>query len=58
MWTDELRHRPVVEARQDGRVVGRVRTACPAAPGRVFRVPFGVLAHARPGRGDVTVTLA
>ena len=58
LWTDELRHRPVVEARQDGRVVGRVRTAWPAAPGRVFRVPFGVLAHARPGRGDVTLTLA
>ncbi len=42
-WTDELVHRPRVQVRQGGRVVGRVRPRWPAAPGRVFRVPSTIL---------------
>ncbi len=42
-WTDELVPRPRVAVRQGGRVVGRMRLAWPAAPGRVFRVPSTIL---------------
>ncbi|GAA2181826.1 FAD-dependent oxidoreductase [Brooklawnia cerclae] len=42
-WVNEYRRFPTVVARQAGRVVGRVRTPWPAAPGRVFRIPASVL---------------
>jgi hypothetical protein len=47
----------VVEALQDGRVVGRCRTWWPAAPGRVFRIPSGILDDVDATRGEVTVRL-
>jgi hypothetical protein len=43
---------------QDGRVVGKVRTAWPAAPGRVYRAPWSLVAAARTDGGDVTVSFA
>lgn len=58
LWTDAWVARPRVEAVQDGRVVGTRRLPWPAAPGRVFRVPSGVLGAARPDGGDVTLRLA
>jgi thioredoxin reductase len=57
-WTDSLVRRPVVEASQGGRVVGRVRPWWPAAPGRVFRIPSGLLDDLDPAGGEVTVRLA
>ena len=56
-WTDALVRRPVVEAVQDGRVVGRARTWWPAAPGRVFRIPSGILDDVDAAGGEVTVRL-
>jgi thioredoxin reductase len=57
-WTESLVRRPVVEARQEGGVVGRVRPWWPAAPGRVFRIPSGLLDGVDPDGGDVTIRLA
>lgn len=58
LWPETTRLLPVVVASQDGREVGRVRTAWPASPGRVFRVPAAVVADAVPGGGPVTIGLA
>jgi len=57
-WSSEYRRFPTVVAVQDGRVVGHVRTPWPAAPGRVFRVPFSVLSGVDPAGPAVTVSLA
>jgi thioredoxin reductase len=57
-WTESLVRRPMVEARQEGGVVGRVRPWWPAAPGRVFRIPSGLLDGVDPDGGDVTIRLA
>ncbi|MCF6474343.1 FAD-binding protein [Nonomuraea sp. MG754425] len=57
LWTDEFRTLPRVAAVQDGRVVGRTRLPWPAAPGRVFRVPFSLVASADPAGGPVHLTL-
>ncbi|MGL4745439.1 MAG: NAD(P)/FAD-dependent oxidoreductase, partial [Dermatophilaceae bacterium] len=57
LWTDEYRRLPVIRAVQAGTEVDRVRVAWPAAPGRIFRVPEGVLAGAHPDRGPVTLHL-
>lgn len=54
-WPDALVPRPVVVARQGERVVGRVRTWWPAAPGRVFRVPSRVLRGTDPQGGPVVI---
>ncbi len=43
LWTDDLVRIPKVTARQDGRVIGRLTLPWPASPGRVFRVPSGIL---------------
>jgi thioredoxin reductase len=56
-WTDTLVRVPRVVARQDGRVVGRRTLPWPASPGRVFRIPSGILDRADPQGGDVTVSL-
>jgi hypothetical protein len=58
LWPDEYRALPRVVARQDGRVVGRRTLPWPLAPGRVFRVPWSVLADADPRGSDVHVGLA
>jgi thioredoxin reductase len=57
LWCDEPRTLPHVVAVQDGRRIGAARPAWPAAPGRVFRVPFGLVAGADPAGGPVTVAL-
>lgn len=56
-WADTWVRRPVVEAVQGGRVVGRTRTWWPAAPGRVFRIPAGLLGEIAPDGGEVTIRL-
>ncbi|MCI2416437.1 NAD(P)/FAD-dependent oxidoreductase [Saccharopolyspora sp. K220] len=56
-WVDEYLAFPVVVVRQKGRVVAEQRLAWPAAPGRVFRIPSEILDAARPGQGDVHVSL-
>ncbi|WP_422746229.1 NAD(P)/FAD-dependent oxidoreductase [Mycobacterium sp. WMMD1722] len=57
-WVDEYRRMPKLKAAQDGRVLGTVRTAWPAAPGRVYRAPWSLVADARTDGGDVTVSFA
>lgn len=57
-WTSGYRRFPTVVAVQDGREIGRVRTPWPAAPGRVFRIPFSLLAGLDPSGSAVEVRLA
>ena len=57
LWTDTLVRVPKVVVRQDGRVVGRRTLPWAASPGRVFRVPAGILDHVDPKGGPVTVSL-
>jgi thioredoxin reductase len=58
MWTDEYHRLPRLRAVQDGRVLATKRTAWPAAPGRIYRAPWSLVAGADPKGGDVTVSLA
>jgi len=55
-WVDEYRRLPKLRAVQDGRVLATSRTAWPAAPGRVYRAPWSLVANANPDGGDVTVS--
>ncbi|WP_028474905.1 NAD(P)/FAD-dependent oxidoreductase [Nocardioides alkalitolerans] len=57
LWVDEHHRFPRVQAHQDGRLLARRRVAWPAAPGRVFRAPWSLVAGADPAGGDVTVSL-
>ncbi|BBY15152.1 NAD(P)/FAD-dependent oxidoreductase [Mycolicibacterium litorale] len=57
-WVDEYRRVPKLRAVQDGRVLGTARTPWPAAPGRVYRAPWSLVARADPHGGDVTVSFA
>ncbi|MXG91203.1 FAD-dependent oxidoreductase [Nocardioides flavescens] len=57
LWPETSRLLPVVVATQDGREIGRARTAWPAAPGRVYRVPASVVSSADPAGGPVTISL-
>jgi NADPH-dependent 2,4-dienoyl-CoA reductase/sulfur reductase-like enzyme len=57
LWTDEYVPVPKLVLEQDDRVVARKRVWWPAAPGRVFRVPSGVLGGINPHGGDVTIHL-
>lgn len=57
LWSDDVKNVPVVTATQRGDVVGSVRSWWPAAPGRVFRVPFTLLRDADPHAGPVTISL-
>jgi len=57
LWTAVHRAAPRVEVRQDGRVITRRRIGWPAAPGRVFRLPFGVLDGIDPRGGEVHIGL-
>lgn len=58
LWSNELVRFPIVESRQDGRVLGRRLVPWPAAPGRVFRVPYPLVSGYDPSGGDVHVRLA
>ena len=58
LWSDVFRALPRVAATQDGRLLGRTRLPWPAAPGRVFRVPFSLVAGADPEGGPVHLGLA
>lgn len=57
-WVDEYHRAPRLRAMQDGRVIGSKRTAWPAAPGRIYRAPWSLVAGADPAGGDVVVELA
>ncbi|MET7426216.1 FAD-dependent oxidoreductase [Dactylosporangium sp. NPDC005555] len=57
LWSDAYVRFPRVVATQDGRRLASTRLPWPAAPGRVFRVPFTLVARADPTAGPVTVTL-
>lgn len=56
-WTDTLVRFPTVTARQDGALLARRRLPWPASPGRIFRIPAGLVAGADPGGGTVTLSL-
>ncbi|KRV50666.1 pyridine nucleotide-disulfide oxidoreductase [Wenjunlia vitaminophila] len=55
LWTDDLVRVPRVTVRQADRVVSRHTLPWPAAPGRVFRVPWSVLRGVDPHGGPVTL---
>lgn len=57
-WVDEYRRLPKLRAVQDGRTLATRRTPWPAAPGRVYRAPWSLVANADPAGGDVTVSFA
>ena len=57
-WVEEYRRLPKLRAVQDGRTLATVRTPWPAAPGRVFRAPWPLVAKADPRGGEVTVSFA
>ncbi len=57
LWSDALVPVPRVVVRQDGRVLARQRLPWPAAPGRVFRVPWSMLGAVRGDGGPVSVSL-
>ncbi|WP_433606382.1 NAD(P)/FAD-dependent oxidoreductase [Dactylosporangium sp. CA-139114] len=57
LWTTEHRRLPRVTATQDGRRLGSRRLPWPAAPGRVFRVPYALVRPADPTGGPVHLTL-
>jgi thioredoxin reductase len=57
-WVDEHRRLPKLRAVQDGRTLATKRTPWPAAPGRVYRAPWSLVADADPGGGDITVSFA
>ncbi|MFG2017957.1 NAD(P)/FAD-dependent oxidoreductase [Actinomadura geliboluensis] len=56
-WVDEFVPFPRVAVVQDGRTLAERRLPWPAAPGRVFRIPSGMLDAVRPDGGDVRVSL-
>ena len=56
-WVDEYRRLPKLRAVQDGRTLATRRTPWPAAPGRVYRAPWSLVADADPDGGEVTVAL-
>ncbi|MFF4761710.1 NAD(P)/FAD-dependent oxidoreductase [Streptomyces sp. NPDC001292] len=57
LWTDEFVRFPEVTVRQDGRTLARRTLAWPAAPGRVFRVPAGLLGDVSSTGGPVHIGL-
>ncbi len=56
-WCEEFVGVPVVEVRQDGRLLGRTRLPWPAVPGRAFRIPARVLDPVSQRGGDVSLSL-
>ncbi len=57
-WVDEYHRLPRLRAVQKGRTLATKRTPWPAAPGRVYRAPWSLVANADPAGGDVTVSFA
>lgn len=57
LWVDEYHQLPKVCATQGGRTIAARRIAWPAAPGRVFRAPWSLVADADPASGNVTISL-
>ncbi|MFE4373003.1 NAD(P)/FAD-dependent oxidoreductase [Streptomyces sp. NPDC056835] len=57
LWTDEFVRFPTVTIRQDGRTIARRTLAWPAAPGRVFRIPSGLLGKVSQDGGSVHISL-
>lgn len=55
LWTDRLIRVPRVTVRQDGRTLCERTLPWPAAPGRVFRVPWPVMRGLDPRGGPVTI---
>lgn len=56
-WPRRYVPRPTVVATQAGQVIGRARVPWPAAPGRVFRAPWALLAQADPANGPISLGL-
>ncbi|MBP2366950.1 NAD(P)/FAD-dependent oxidoreductase [Pseudonocardia parietis] len=56
-WVHELVRVPRITVTQDGRVLTRRRLPWPAAPGRVFRIPWDVLDGVDPAAGPVHLSL-
>jgi thioredoxin reductase len=57
-WCDEWVRTPKVVVSQGGRVVTTHRLAWPAAPGRIFRIPWKVLARVDHRGADVAITVS
>jgi hypothetical protein len=57
LWTDRLVRVPRVVVRQDSRVLTHRVVPWPASPGRVFRIPWSLLAGADPQGGPVRIGL-
>ncbi len=57
LWTDEYRPVAKLTATQADGVIGRITLPWPAAPGRVLRVPWSLLANVDPDGGDVGIRL-
>ncbi|MQS37545.1 NAD(P)/FAD-dependent oxidoreductase [Streptomyces katsurahamanus] len=57
LWTDEFIRVPRVSVSQAGRTVSERTLPWPAAPGRVFRVPWSVVRGISAAGGPVTVTV-
>lgn len=58
LWTDEYRRLPTVRAVQGGRTLAEKRVPWPASPGRVFRIPYDLVAAAVSDQGEVTIEMA
>ncbi|MDG4667700.1 FAD-dependent oxidoreductase [Mycobacterium sp. 236(2023)] len=58
LWADEYHRFPKLRAVQDGKVIATKRTAWPAAPGRIYRAPWSLIADADPKGGAITLSLA
>jgi hypothetical protein len=56
-WADQAIRRPLVVIEQDGRTRAGRRLAWLAAPGRVTRIPAGLVSALDPAGGDATVSL-
>lgn len=56
-WSTVFRMFPVVELHQRGQVIARHRSIWPAAPGRVFRIPWSLLQKAQMSDGPVDVSI-
>ena len=57
LWSDEYRSVARLVATQADVTVGRITLPWPAAPGRVLRVPWSLLANVDPDGGDVGIRL-
>ena len=57
-WTTKFSTIPTVTVKQAGRVIAKKRLSWPAAPGRVFRIPSGMLDAVNVNDGEVTVSLS